>query len=370
MDSIFTGYVNALKEWFVVNRKRLISEGYTETQIQDALNLYEELGCQTTNNFLEEKEDQTGLLEAMDELVKNVLESGAIKPLPKKFEMSRECSIKQCKTANEAFTKRPDLQKLLADANYSFFTSKTMTTAKGLLNLSLDEMYDSGMGNLNIGNLSIGYMVKNSILENKEEREFHFIDLGSGSGATLASICIGIMEAKKEGVSDISITIDSYEACYAFKTLLENEMIPSIKEKLPDIKVNLHYCDLTEATFISLPNRIFTSNYVFHRITDDKKEKIIEQIKSTNISKTYFFFADMYRNTSSMPNRKYFNFALNGPLNPGNDAEFMVSILAKNGFFVDIPTARTNNIILKEVLELSDKARLEEQGFVLTAKYS
>jgi hypothetical protein len=387
---IFQPYHEALTRWFSINKERLESSGHTKQNIQDALSLYKELGKATTSAYISERKwllkpeglgvkgsEPEEFKKTIETLQKNILTSGTISALPKIFWMSREESIAQCARADVAFTERPDLQKLLADANYSFFTDNTMNNG--------GERYvkartSKGMTNLDIGNSMIGLVLEHHLEMKLADgvRKFEIHDLGSGSGATLNKICdVLIRELRKSEIdaTQLSVDVHAYDCCNTYLEKLRNEIVPAIKERAygNGININLHVHDIDLSVYedgFGTPDsayKLFTSNFVFHRLTDQRKDELVKII-SESANYVAFLFADMYRNTSGMPNRGYFNFGLNGPLNPGNDEYFMIKAMAKHGFrphcFSDGKFPMPNELEAQTITNAENMKQLE-QGFVV-----
>ena len=115
---------------------------------------------------------------------------------------------------------------------------------------------------------------------------------------------------------------------------------------------------------------VYTVNYVFHRISDAVKKDICKEIgKKIGEENAAFFLADIYRNTSEMPNRRYFNFALNGILNPGNDPHLMEEVMINNGFVRVITDRDMSQFkgLPKEITAACNSAKEKEQGFFMAA---
>ncbi len=379
----FAPFLNAFKRWFIQNRQRLTDEGYTETHIKEALFLYETLARNTDSEYYLNRREMFSdigvmerFLDAWMGLYHNVLVSGKIESVPEEFIMTREEAIAQAARANAAFSKRPDLQKLLADANYSFFTGRTMATAKDLLELDLNDFYTEGMPHLTASNGAIGFIEGDYIVRLANEGVTSFItnDLGSGSGATSAGIILGLSDADARLKSKISVTLNLYEGCFAFYQGLLREMVPAIKERAKSfqnisLNVNLHYGDIQAISGECVEGvQIYAANYVLHRLSDDFKRSLLGRIADrTKGQQALVIFADIYRNTSKMPNRGYFNFSWNGLLNPGNDLGLMEKMIGENGFTV-IKSDRDLNqlgMVPPVILDACASAKMLEQGFLV-----
>lgn len=320
-------------------------------------------------------ESRTALLSAVREIHHRVLCTGEIRPIDDQFTMTVPEAELQCLRADLAFTLFPEIQPLLADANYSFFTGRTMATAKEMLQLDLQEFYTEGMVHLTAGNAAIGYGVCAQLLARASEgqNEFVIVDLGSGSGATLAGITLGLREADKLLDTPVKVRIISIESCRSFQESLKDEMLPAIKAACGDMEkcrvelVSIQGDIVREASQLpATEDLIVTCNYVFHRLSDSAKGEVVATLggKSRNCA---FLLGDICRNDSKMPNRGYFNFGLNGPLNPGNDPCLMEDLLRTNGFSRFFNEENLGDIagIPDEVVEACRKAQALRQGFIM-----
>ncbi len=345
---VFGPYVTAAELWFEANKRRLTAEGYSERQLTEAVELFKELTAVTADEYFAHRSElfrDLGIKEKfrdeIRELQNNVLKTGKIEGVSEEFGMSLAESAAQCLRANSAFTLRPDLEKLLSDWNYSFFTGRTMATAEDMLTVELTRFYTPGMAHLSASNAAIGFATRSYILNlvSCGETAFTISDFGSGSGATLAGIILGLSEADKLLEKEIEVLINSVEACHAFYEALEKELVPGIMHKTKDLRnirvaMNLEYGDVQKnITALTVSGvQIYTLNYLLHRLSDASKEAILGKIGARAGKDAVIFVGDMGRNSSEMPNRRYFNLAINGPLNPGNDPKLLEGLMRQNGF--------------------------------------
>lgn len=373
---IFEPYARAIAEWFQRESFRLSWEGYSLSQLQDALELFRKLGHETSQEYFRNREQLFGDHATLDAFVSHlstlqshVLEDGALVQLPERFWMTREESIAQCLRSDAAFTEHPELQKLLADANYSFFTGKTMATATD----TLDGRYD-GMPHLVTGNLVLGYLVAAYILDkfNTGTQDFHITDLGSGSGSTIAGIVYGLSSIDDALSRKISVTITGVEGCDAHINILEDTMLPAIRDRVSrlnnmDVSIDVAYADITRHGLAWAPAHIITTNYVLHRLADRDKDELVRYAMSSG-NQVALLVSDMFRNTSLI-NRSYFNFGMNGILNPGNHPEFMEYAMREHGFRVwSVGESSANDLSVpdRKLIQASDEALRNEMGFVIT----
>jgi hypothetical protein len=201
------------------------------------------------------------------------------------------------------------------------------------------------MPHLVISNIAIGEAVAATVIEaSKNHLPVQIIDLGSGSGATLGGIVLGLDKAREmnahvkntsivgiEGTVPMFNQLDDFSgvAVERLNEISEGDTFSKRHVKNPewemttpnelllicgDIPTALQAIDLTSTQSDGLT--IITANYSWHRLPTMVKDRMIKTITSKS-KNTIFLIADLVENGSEV-NRRYFNFRDNGLLNCGN----------------------------------------------------
>lgn len=300
--------------------------------------------------------------------LKQDVSQGVIRLMPFIFRMGPYTGQGQVHFANEEFGRlSPEVQRFLAEANYSAFTGRTMKSGADLLqdpdlgNLVQwsERGVQEGMPHLTLSNMAMGQIF--SALLQKLERiksttPITLIDMGSGTGATLAALTLGMENATASGfnpekhplsVVGIDGTRSFFEQLKRIGVVARQRLEKSgfkfqhgINESAQGVQVErgdfrLMYGDILEnlkALQLSPEMKqgvvVLTANYVWHRLPSPIKAAILDHI-AKNFPDAYVFIADLRQNCSAV-NLGYFNFRDNGLLNCGNvDIE---ALLRRHGF--------------------------------------
>jgi len=304
--------------------------------------------------------------------------SGDIWLMPEEFAMTTNEGRLQVSHADEAFTDRdPRVQLFLAGLNYAAFTPKTMLTGTDMLmgaHTNLKYWTEKGeqesMPHLVISNFGIGEIMTEIItLRRGSPIPLTIVDAGSGTGATLAGIVMGLEEGVKcggnlEGVSLLGIegTVPLYDQLYGFAEHATNRLNESYRTQLSrrldptrpvsefvavasemnpqsvqlgqnefsvmcaDIAGGLEALQFSQEQADGIT--VVTANYSWHRLPTNVKDGIMKNMKA-KCSNLVFIVADLVENGSEV-NRRYFNFRDNGLLNCGNT--HLDSLFGINGF--------------------------------------
>lgn len=204
------------------------------------------------------------------------------------------------------------------------------------------------MPHLVIANIAIGESIA-GISRYTSERDIplQIIDLGSGSGATLGGVTLGLSKGVEMGgridptkltIAGIEGTVPMFDQLTDFseislarlneigklKSPLTAKMVTDIvNETLQPGEITLICGDIAKSIEALTPTdsqkeglTVITANYSWHRLPTMTKDKIIKDIMSKN-KNVIFLISDLVENGSEV-NRRYFNFRDNGLLNCGN----------------------------------------------------
>ena len=275
---------------------------------------------------------------------------GDIQLVPEQFGTTAEQGKDQVSYADHQFSvEDPQIQLYLAGLNYAAFTSKTMYTGADLLGKNADvvrslaEWSEKGiqeaMPHLVISNLGIGEIVSHIFSKtSKKNIPLNIIDTGSGYGATLAGIILGLTNNRDQSLANVNLTgIDTATAMYnvlvdefstiASQRLGQNFNLKTVtnpkKEVLDPNEFLLINGDMKQAlAAINFSPQdangltVITANYSWHRIPSVIKDQMIKIILR-KCKNPIFLVADLVENSSEV-NKRYFNLRDNGLLNCGN----------------------------------------------------
>lgn len=238
-----------------------------------------------------------------------------------------------------------DVGTWLANFNYDYFTGSSMANGQDLLHATIDEVMarqgTEKMPHLMRSNWAIGQIV--SHIAARREGKLNILDIGSGTGGTVAAIVSGLKEAGQfEGVS-----IRAIEPHPGFVGQLKT-FTPEIMAAIHEVDPDFRYVDDEDAKQVEsgsfgiihanmldavdmlkgMPNgpkdvTVITSNYAQHRIPTLYKKLFLQKLernlgqagrKDVNVAALVF---DLWANGSNF-NRLSANFWPNGIFNTGN----------------------------------------------------
>jgi hypothetical protein len=291
----------------------------------------------------------------LEDMQRNMTE-GVISMLSDKYAMTPAEGQRQVNSANSLLSfAGNDVQRILADANYSlYFSNRTMASGAQLPTTRLNDIVETDteeqMPHLTRTNLAIGQIVGG--IARRNAGRLTVIDNGSGTGATLAAIIGGISDADTD-TSQLSITgVESNGDFYASLKEFGVSALTRLRQQNTGFRMEFSddiYDGMEEETLCLVndnladsiaaakdlpkgPNdvAVVTANYVWHRLTNRAKRGIIDKINEES-SNSIFLIADLVENASTV-NRRYFDFGNNGPLNCGNIA--LRQAFENSGFIV------------------------------------
>ncbi len=261
--------------------------------------------------------------------------------LPAKFAMSKNEGTAQAIRADVFLTEAgTDVGVVLSDANYGlYFTPKVMATAADIPNTSIEEVIEADgvekMPHLVRTNLAIGQIVGQ--LARDAKGNFTVIDIGSGTGATLASIfgeLNGTHSFERTNVVAVEPSRDFARTLQDFAikagkqavkanpefgiSISSNSDLVIAKPELQIVRKPISKVDLSNNV---LPQgkddiAVITANYSLHRLTSQDTAKLAKTL-GESAQNVICLIADLMANGSEI-NRRHFNFGNNGPLNCGN----------------------------------------------------
>ncbi len=301
----------------------------------------------------------------------NVL-SGKIVLVPNEARVPDEESIRQVKTANDFLARQPHaIQAELAAINYgAFFRPQTMAGATRTLDRqAIDELLETAstsheaMPHLSVSNWAIGQTVAGvyeNLSKSEQPKKLRIVDIGSGHGATIVAITnsihnIGDVNSRPElAITALEPTPEFFEELVNFAK--NSDTVSSLGLKSINQETNsgapisefgsltmVHGDAASELLNSDIGNwennneiTIITGNYSWHRLGTGKKAELMKLF--SKLPNVIFLIGDLENNTSDI-NERYFNDAVNGPLNPGN--LFLNEQFSKWGYFmIDIAKQR------------------------------
>lgn len=294
------------------------------------------------------------------------VDRGDIALIPEEFAMTPEEGQHQVDFADQQLARLGSrAQTYLAGLNYAAFTPSTMQTGLELLEgrnrTDLAAWSEKGiqdsMPHLAISNIAIGELVADIYGQTTHRNiPLQIIDNGSGSGATLAGIVLGLekgiqsngsVKPDQIGLTGIECTAPMFGQLQAFAEAagrrlyygsnglmeMQTRMLTEPEaESIQPGELTVVFDDIAHATDTLMPSTengltVVTANYAWHRIPTEVKDKIVKVTTQRN-ENVIFLIADLVQNASEV-NRRYFNFRDNGLLNPGN--RHLLEIFAGNG---------------------------------------
>jgi hypothetical protein len=317
----------------------------------------------------------------------NVL-GGDIVLVPKEAATAPEEGIAQVVFANDMLRAvNSKVEAALSDINYgSLFRMQTMAGATRTLDRrEIDDLLESmstsqeAMPHLSVSNWAIGQTVAGiyEYLGRSQVGRLRIIDIGSGHGATTAAETNSIVHV--DGIDrrpEIAITAleTTTEFYKELATFAENDHAASALD-LERVRLNKG-SDESISTFGTLTTvnddavevmkkadmsewadendiTVVTANYSFHRLPQSSKDAILERF--SHLPNVVFIVGDLAQNTSVI-NRRYFNLAANGPLNPGN--RNLTKRFGKFGYdLVDLEKQKPMSLDQRLAKRLSDDHR-------------
>lgn len=246
-----------------------------------------------------------------------------------RFAMSAGVALGQVLRANEGFNtlrgRHPQGQRFVANANYAGWTNQIMTTGVDMLKdpRTMEEMIQqtgTGMAHLTASNFVLASGVRD-FAERFGAQGFTWIDLGSGTGATVAAGLKGI-----QGLSARpNMKLAGIEGTQAFHAaLLRDEYrlfeLAGQSAEL-DEKSGFVFADMVDGvravvaeTPVDRPI-VVTANFALHRLPTSAKAEILRLLAEQQTAA--LLVGDLHVN-GSPANRRYFNFGFNGPSNCGH----------------------------------------------------
>lgn len=280
----------------------------------------------------------------------NVLD-GTIALVPESAAVTQGESVAQVLFANDLLNRAtPQTEAALSALNYgSMFREGTMASATRTLDRreieDLIETADStqeSMPHLSVSNWAIGQTVAGIYRELARPdipKRLRVIDIGSGHGSTIAAITNSLQHVEDiDKRPDLAITaLETTPEFYAELTrFAENdqaaadlrlERVRKSSDKADNISEFGALTTINADAITTIKNAdlsdwmneddvtVVTANYAFHRLPQTSKNIILERF--SHLPNVIFLIGDLAQNTSTI-NRRYFNLAANGPLNPGN----------------------------------------------------
>lgn len=281
---------------------------------------------------------------------------GIINKIPPQFWMTELEGKLQVETADGAFSSLdPEVQYVMAMLNYETFTGKTMLTGTACLERGLQDglvftQWDekdpeqAQMPHLQLSNRAMRELVRAIVERTPADLLVQLIDLGSGTGATLAEAVLGLCDGADPVAGSQLARIHGIEGSPQFVWELQGEFSMHVRSLLDKTSASL-YVDQFEIHEGNIPfvleklglevsnyasMTIVTANYVFHRLATPVKARIFKYL-ARHCENIIFLIADLKENASEV-NRGYFNFRDNGLLNTGNIG--LRKLLGSAGFSV------------------------------------
>jgi hypothetical protein len=287
----------------------------------------------------------------------NVLH-GRIVPLPERAWVTAEQGGCQAERANRALAGVGPLVRMeIVALNYgAVFTNDTMANASLTLHRndireltttsSVEAMPHLTVANYGIGQ-SVATFVNNAMSMGRKAR---IIEIGSGPGGTLAAVIDSIcQDAPTIGPSNLSIialeaTPEFYEQLTTFAKSDDGARRLNLSVACANAQgaeigragtLTAVYGDALEAIRNAIwvndddAINVVTANYSLHRMPMNAKREMFGLLR--RLPHVALLIGDLWDNSSEL-NRKYFDLAVNGPLNPGNVG--LMEVLRSNAFHV------------------------------------
>ncbi|QQR54851.1 hypothetical protein IPG41_06765 [Candidatus Peregrinibacteria bacterium] len=247
----------------------------------------------------------------------------------KSLEMSEDVALDQVLRANQGFNalrgRHPQGQRFVANANYAGWTHETMTTGTGMLedSRSLEDMIrqeGTGMAHLRASNFVLGSGVKDFAGQFGHEG-FTWIDLGSGTGATIAAGLKGIQDLEVRPNMQL-VGIEGTQAFHG-ALLRDQKELFSLAGGHAELDGNSSFifADMVDGVQSVVGNTpidrplVVTANFALHRLPTTAKAEILQILAERPT--VALLVGDLHVN-GSVANRRYFNFGFNGPSNCGH----------------------------------------------------
>lgn len=234
----------------------------------------------------------------------------------------------------------PNAVQALSDANYSlYFSSNVMATAADIPDATLEEVVEAEgvekMPHLTRTNLAIGQIVGQ--IAQSTRGNLTVVDIGSGTGATLASIfgaLNGSHAFEKTNIVAVEPNRDFTRSLHSFAVkagMQAREANPTYgisyssqsdlviaQPELQVVRKPISDVNLSGEVFPQGNDdvAVITANYSLHRLTSQATASLAETL-GESAPNVICLFADLMAN-GSVINRRHFNFGNNGPLNCGN----------------------------------------------------
>jgi hypothetical protein len=350
------------------------------------------------------RHDQLPSYEMWEEHVENVRDGQVEISLLPRFWSTPEDGQAQVGAADHFLSlyPQPRVQQQLAEINYQlYFNRQTMAGADKTLDITPDAAAAvasvEGMPHLTVANWALGQLAQRVYerMSRNGRGNLHIVDMGSGTGATMAAIMNRLHVAQERGseLAPERLSVTGIETAPAFfRELLTKFPLGTLALRselgLDSVRGTVGTSDLLaqpetglvrlvkgdigetiEAMdFAGLPPHdvvLAIGNYALHCIPASTKDRMIGKLaQAPNL---ILGIGDLTSN-SSVINRGYFNLSNNGPLNAGNiglqyrlaHAGFLTSTVGYMGYRPDYIDESLTERLAKE---------LTNDGFVTVATH-
>ena len=335
--------------------------------------------------FRDDLEFAPELMDEISTLQSNAAHGEAAYLISPKYAMTKEEGLDQVLRADtELSNAREEVLIALANANYSlYFSPQVMATAADIPEAKIEELVRADgvekMPHLVRTNLAIGQIVGR--LARGVKGKLTIVDIGSGTGATLASI-FGELNGSHsfentnvvaiEPNRDFAQTLQKFAVDAGKQARAANPAFGISYSKnsdlviaSPELQVVRNPVSKVNLSGNVLPQgkddvAIVTANYALHRLTSGETTALTKRL-GESAENVICLFGDLIANGSEI-NRRHFNFANNGPLNCGNIA--LQKALEAAGFVVrkigeaEAPKAVTPELAAKIAVDAEDDSHM------------
>lgn len=264
--------------------------------------------------------------------------------------MSGGAALNQVLRANAGFDvlrkAHPEGQRFVANVNYAGWTGNIMTTGAGMLEdgRTMEEMIQqtgTGMAHLTASNFVLASGVRD-FAEHFGAEGFTWIDLGSGTGATVAAGLKGIQGLEARPTMRL-VGIEGTQAFHA-ALLRDQERLFELAGQSAELDGHSGFVfdDMVDGvqqvvaeTPVDCPI-VVTANFALHRLPTSAKAEILKLLAEHQT--VALLVGDLHVN-GSPANLRYFNFGFNGPSNCGHIG--IGDVAVRNGFVFSDASKRT-----------------------------
>ena len=330
--------------------------------------------------------------------------AGKIRLLPPEYWMAPDAARQQVEYIDTLYRALGDygsqVQVLLAQMNYSFFKADS-TMSSGMATLikseqilqQLEELSDQislqrGMPHLDRSNAVMALL--HAALVTAGTQDLHISTIvvpGAGFGATTAITLDKVMDVCRGEPSRVFPNFVSIEPCrdfYAglvdFSELVRRMISGDVELTGPGSLINIEadilaalrerswHADTMTGGQAAGSQQVttFLFNYVLHRLGYPQKVELFREI-NLQYENPILFIGDLAYNGSNI-NRGYFNFCLNGPLNPGNQR--LTDALQETGYHVISLEAllEQSELPLEDLRKLAGTSGTADEIFMIAFK--